>query len=79
MTLQKLFHDLNQSYKAEQKNNKRITPDFNAFEVLSPKETQLSKFIGELLNPKGLHAQSRLFLDQFIKIFLRKKTFFKKR
>ena len=77
MKLQKLFQELQTSLQEDKENNEITTPDFNAFEVLSPKETQLSRFIGELLDPKGKHAQERLFLDQFIDSFLRKKAFFK--
>ncbi len=77
MDIQKLFNELHTYQKEEKENNKVITPDFNAFQVLSPKETQLSRFIGELLNRKGVHAQGKIFLDQFIDSFLRKKAFFK--
>ncbi len=77
MELEKLFQELQKNIQQEEGKSKRITPDFNAFQVLSPKETQLSRFIGELLNPKGKHAQERLFLDLFIDNFLRKRAFFK--
>ena len=76
MNLQKLFHDLNTYHKEEKESNKIITPDFNAFHIISSKETQLFKFIGELLNIKGVHAQGKIFLDQFIDSFLRKEAFF---
>lgn len=77
MELEKLFQALQKNIQEEERNSKIITPDFNVFEILSPKETQLSKFIGELLKPEGVHAQGKLFLNQFIDSFLRKKTFFK--
>ncbi|MBC6409618.1 MAG: PD-(D/E)XK nuclease family protein [Ekhidna sp.] len=78
MDIQKLFYELQTYHKEDQENNKIITPDFNVFHILSPKETQLARFIGELLNPKGVHAQGQLFLDQFVdSFFLRKKAFFK--
>lgn len=38
MNLQKLFQDLRHYHKEEKENNKIITPDFNAFQILFPKE-----------------------------------------
>jgi len=49
---------------------KQITPDFNAFSTIDPLELQLSRLIGELLNPDGAHGQGSLFLNLFIKQFL---------
>ncbi len=56
------------------KNKKQITPDFNAFEILQPKELSLSGIVGEFLNPKGTHEQGQVFLDLFIDRFLNSKT-----
>lgn len=53
---------------------KQITPDFNAFSTVDPLELQLSRLIGELLNPHGAHGQGSLFLDLFIKQFLQDKN-----
>jgi hypothetical protein len=48
--------------------------DFNIFTLLHKASDEVnlhSKFIYELLNPKGTHSQGRLFLDLFLKeIFL---------
>ncbi len=52
---------------------KQITPDFNAFSTIDPLELQLSRLIGELLNPDGTHGQGSLFLNLFIKQFLQDK------
>lgn len=77
MDIQKLLYELHTYHKEEKESNKVITPDFNAFNILSPKETQLSRFIGELLNTKGVHEQGSLFLNLFIEHFLNKKAFFR--
>jgi len=53
---------------------KQITPDFNAFSTVDLLELQLSRLIGELLNPHGAHGQDSLFLDLFIKQFLQDKN-----
>lgn len=45
---------------------KTETPDFNLFTVISPLEIQISRLIGELLNPEGKHGHGTVFLDLFI-------------
>lgn len=49
---------------------KQLTPDFNAFEILQPKELSLSGIVGEFLNPKGTHEHGQHFLNLFIDRFL---------
>jgi len=50
---------------------KKLSPEFNAFSVLDPLETQISSMIAELLNPQGNHAQGAIFLNFFIKHFIK--------
>ncbi len=71
-----IFTDLREilnNHKEEIIDKKReITPNFNIINLISPKELQLSKIIGEFLNPRGKHEQGSLFLDLFLKRFCRK-------
>lgn len=45
----------------------QFAPEFNAIELLSPGELELSNIFRELLDPRGSHAQGREFLDIFIR------------
>ena len=67
VSLREAFEDYDQGVL---KKTRQITPDFNAFYILDALELQLSRIIGELLNPAGSHAQGRLFLDLFLESFL---------
>ena len=71
---EKIFKELQTELKKYNsgliENKKLITPDFNAFEILQPKELSLSGIVGEFLNPKGTHEHGQLFLDLFIDRFL---------
>lgn len=78
----KNFEDIFKELQAEFKryndglieNKKQLTPDFNAFEILQPKELSLSGIVGEFLNPKGTHEHGQIFLNLFIDRFLNSKT-----
>ena len=53
--------------------NKKEAHSFNIFSLLLKSDDEVNlhtKFIYELLNPKGSHAQGRLFLDLFLKELL---------
>ena len=67
---QKFFDEFEKVYK-EYKNKvkerrARGIHDYNVFDVLETKEVKHSKFIASLLDPKGLHYQSDLFLREFV-------------
>ena len=72
VSLRKAFRDYSNGLLDK---NKQITPDFNAFCVFYALELPLSRIIGELLNPKGTHAQGKSFLDLFIDMFLNNRLF----
>lgn len=78
MNLEKLFQDLDKYQKEEIKYRKNTTPDFNGFQIISPKETQISRFIGVLLDENGSHLQERFFLNQFFELLVKTKIPYKK-
>ncbi len=45
-----------------------LATDFNVFAYIQPDEPKLSHIIGDLLNPKGGHGQSTVFLSKFLEI-----------
>lgn len=77
MNLEELFEDLVKHQKEEIKNRELTTPDFNGFHILSPKETQISRFLGELLNENGSHLQGKLFQNLFFEKLIKTKTPYK--
>ncbi len=82
MNYDKIFIELKDALSYHNENlsekKRRITPDFNAFEILYAKELSLSRMIGEFLNPKGTHEQGRVFLELFINMFLKNNSSLKK-
>ena len=59
-------HTINESYKIVRKNTGE---DFNLFQILGMETAEVkthSKFLAELLNPKGSHLQGDIFLKLFI-------------
>lgn len=68
-----IFKDLRESLNNHKEEiiekKKEITPNFNLVNLISPKELQLSRIIGEFLNPNGTHEQGSLFLDLFLNKF----------
>jgi hypothetical protein len=82
MDLDKIFSELRKelkNYDNGLSNKKReLTPDFNAFEIVSLLELNLSRIIGEFLNPEGRHEHKQLFLNLFIDMFLQGPYFIKK-
>lgn len=77
MNLEKLFQDLVKYQKEEIKTRELTTPDFNGFQILSPKETQISRFLGELLDENGSHLQGKLFQNLFFEKLIKTKTPYK--
>lgn len=67
---QKFFAEFEKAYKEYENKVKerraRGIHDYNVFDVLETKEVKHSKFIASLLDPKGLHYQSDLFLREFV-------------
>ena len=67
---QKFFDEFEKVYKEYENKVKerraRGIHDYNVFDVLETKEVKHSKFIASLLDPKGLHYQSDLFLREFV-------------
>jgi hypothetical protein len=45
-----------------------VAPDFNVFSILRLKNQEVahSNFLGELLDPRGMHGQGTLFFDSFL-------------
>lgn len=43
-----------------------IAPKFSPISLFHPQETDLSRILADLLDPRGSHAQGTLFLDAFI-------------
>jgi len=80
--MESLFSSLSDGFKDSNRAiiemKRQLTPDFNAFLILDALEVQISRVIGELLNPKGTHEQGRIFLDLFIDSFIRNGAFLKK-
>lgn len=52
--------------KSEERFSHKLAPDFLMFDAFRFDEMTLSRCIGDLLNPKGSHAQGALFLDAFL-------------
>lgn len=77
MNLEKLFQDLIKHQREEIKTRKLTTPDFNGFQIISPKETQISRFLGELLDENGSHLQGKLFQDLFFEKLIKTKIPYK--
>jgi len=46
----------------------RLAPDFSIFDYLRTDEIGLSRYIADLLNPKGKHGQKEVFLEAFLKL-----------
>ncbi len=44
----------------------KLTPEFNAFEMIKMDEMRISRMIAWLLNPEGSHEQGNTFLNLFI-------------
>lgn len=77
-----IFRDLRKALKeygydiSEKK--RRLTPEFNLLEIVSPTELQISKLIAAFLNPEGNHAQGNEFLKSFLKLFFPKYRYLSK-
>ncbi len=69
---QKFFAEFEKAYREYENKVKerraRGIHDYNVFDVLETKEVKHSKFIASLLDPKGLHYQGDLFLNNFIEV-----------
>jgi len=68
--MQTLLLQINEIIKRYDEINKRTGEDFNIFSILGKNKLELAheKFIGELLNPKGMHNQGDKFLNLFLNI-----------
>ena len=44
-----------------------LSTDFNVFHFIAPNENKISDVLRELLDPKGVHGQGRVFLEAFLK------------
>lgn len=58
-------------------NNKNETPYYNVFKVLRIEYLEArvhTPFLSDLLNPRGLHSQGRIFLDSFLKLISPEKS-----
>lgn len=53
-------------HEAKRLYGSQIAPEFYIFDYLRDDEMGLSRFIGNLLNPKGKHGQGDVFLKQFL-------------
>ena len=67
-----LFKHLSNINRAYEIVKKSTNEDFNIFSILRMETDEVnthSRFIAELLNPKGSHFQEEKFLELFIKYF----------
>lgn len=46
--------------------NVYLSKDFNVFDYIEPDENGISQVVADLLDPKGPHGQSKVFLDSFL-------------
>lgn len=70
-----LLRDFEPILEIKNQETKLLTPHYNIFKILRIEffETKVhTPFIGDLLNPDGLHSQGSLFLDSFMQHFLPK-------
>lgn len=68
-SLFKHLSNINRAYEIVKKSSNE---DFNIFSILRMETDEVnthSRFIAELLNPKGIHFQGEVFLELFIKYF----------
>jgi len=61
----KLFQDFQEEV------NRKISSDFNVFDLIDINELSLSNIIALLLDTKGSHGQGRVFLEVFIDCFVK--------
>ena len=62
-----LWHDLDQ--QAKHRYQAQLAPDFRLLEFLRNDENALSTYLSLLLDPKGAHGQSDLYLRKFLNLF----------
>lgn len=68
--LHKVAIELEALAKARAHYSPQLAPDFSVFDYIDTSELGLSRILGDLLNPKGRHAQGTLFLRRFIETCL---------
>ena len=57
--------EMNVFKKARELFEKKLAPDFSVFNYINTDELMLSRIIADFLNPKGIHAQGKIFLKLF--------------
>jgi hypothetical protein len=66
-TLLRALNERFTTFDAEQRDRSRIdAPNFDPFIYVQPDEPRLSWILGDLLDPRGTHAQGELFLSHFL-------------
>lgn len=69
--IETILSDINSLHENERIRNQTHADRFNVFEVLQITSSEVrlhSRFLAELLNPKGSHGQGAVFLDKFLEL-----------
>ena len=73
--LEEFFRDLKFRYRivkiTKEQVDRYLASDFNLVALTHPEETDISRFIALLLEPKGTHGQGDVFLQKFVEILKR--------
>ncbi len=73
--VEEFFRDLKFRYRivktAKEQVDRYLASDFNLVAITRPEETDISRFIALLLEPKGTHGQGDVFLQKFVEILKR--------